>query len=92
MKTESINIKYRNPLNQQKTFSLDYQEPETLEEAFSSDGKEKVFNLYLGYRLIKFRDEKRREKESSAKKAMLEKLNGEETPEILAAKKLLGLA
>ena len=90
MKTEKIKINYKTITGSKKEFTLDYECPETLEEAVDVD-KDDVFKKYLQMRLIKFRDKNRMEKEAEGKKALM-KAMADDSPEVLEAKKLLGLA
>ncbi len=91
MKTEQIQINYKSLSGTKKTFSLNYTSPESLEEAIEQDTDSLVLKRYLQYRLIKFRDSVRTKKETEQKKAFAQALE-KDSPEILAAKKLLGLA
>jgi len=90
MKTESIAISYKTLAGNKKSFSLDYEFPETLEEAVTLEETE-VLKKYLQMRLIKFRDANRLKKETAEKKAFSDALEST-SPEVMAAKKLLGLA
>jgi len=90
MKTESIAISYKTLAGNKKSFSLDYEFPETLEEAVTLEEAE-VLKKYLQMRLIKFRDANRLKKEAAEKKAFSDALEST-SPEVMAAKKLLGLA
>ena len=90
MKKESITISYKTLAGNKKTFTKDYESPESLEEAVTIDNDD-VFTKYMQMRLIKFRDSNRLKKEASEKKAFSDALNST-SPEVMAAKKLLGLA
>ena len=90
MKTESIAINYKTLAGNKKTFSIDYESPESLEEAVDVYGED-VFKKFLQMHLIKFRDANRLKKEAAGKKAFNEALSSTD-PAVIEAKKLLGLA
>jgi hypothetical protein len=90
MKTESIAISYKTLAGNKKSFSLDYESPEDIEEAVDVYGDD-VFKKFLQMHLIKFRDANRLKKEAAEKKAFTAALEST-SPEVIAAKKLLGLA
>ncbi len=89
MQTESIQISYKTLTGTKKSFQKDYTFPESLKEAVDLEPDE-VLKKYLQMRLIKFRDAARAKKETEQKKAFAQALE-KDSPEILAAKKLLGL-
>jgi hypothetical protein len=90
MKTESIAISYKTIAGTKKTFSLDYESPEDLDEAIELERAE-VFKKYSQMRLIKFRDLNRGKKEKAERDALAKALENRDDPQVAAALAALGI-
>jgi len=59
MFTEQVEVKAKGQVLEGSPFAYSY--PESLEEALTQDGEEKVYKLYVQQRKIRWMDSKRRE-------------------------------
>ena len=73
MKTIKVSVKAKVG-KLEKTAEFDYQEPETLEEAIESDGKDELFKTYLIKRKTNFQDKNRKGMVDKMTKAIQKKL------------------
>lgn len=81
MQTESVEIKSKG----QVVGTVDYDYPETLDEAIEVDGEDKIYKLYAQQRKIRFIDSERRRLTGGGLPSQVTKALKNADPETLAA-------